>query len=157
MAQLLLPSWLAGIGGPLVVLALGFMRHPFDTDLTLSQKAKIFSGLPIGATGAKNMQQWFSMLRDGGPLKRIDGDAYELEETFDSWSSTTERTPKLLVVLGDDDVVIDHEATKQLFSKLNKTCKIMVEPTYGHIDFLWSGIESTKKIHNEIERFLQVC
>ncbi len=62
MAQLLLPSWLAGIGGPLVVLALGFMRHPFDTDLTLSQKAKIFSGLPIGATGAKNMQQWFSML-----------------------------------------------------------------------------------------------
>jgi hypothetical protein len=161
--QLILPPWISGIGGYMVVKLTGFLRQPFGKELSLKRMSTWFAGLPIGCASATNLRHWFQMLKQGGCITRYDGEEYAIEEMLHGWENHPDENfyrPNMLIVLGDNDCVVDHSTTKDVFSRCYTTnkkagvCEIVVESSFGHIDFLWSGPSCTKKMYDKVLSFM---
>jgi pimeloyl-ACP methyl ester carboxylesterase len=167
--QLFVPlAYLKGVAGFGFMKLMGFIKRPLGDNGSHRVRARWFSWIPIGCTSVKNFAHWMQVMKRGGPLTKFDStEEYPFEKMLQDWDRDAkekgEHRPNIYVLLGGEDCVIDNDMTKDVFERCYPpsegtdqigSCKILLANDYGHIDFVWSSLESTGHIYDKIQKFL---
>ncbi|KAL0490116.1 lysosomal acid lipase [Acrasis kona] len=164
LAPLIMPDWIVGTCGYTIMKMSGFLKRPLGGAESYKTRAKWFKGVPLGCTSTVNLLHWLQVMRDGGVLTRFrTREKYNIEGMLNTWDKqdSSLHKPNVFVILGDDDCVIDHEASRAAFEERDsnnevivKTRKVHVANEFGHTDFLWADLENNSHIYDKIQKFL---
>ncbi|KAL0483006.1 hypothetical protein AKO1_014900 [Acrasis kona] len=165
--QLLMPlTWLKGQMGYSFMKLMGFIKRPLGDKGSMKTRARWFQWIPVGCTSVRNLTHWMEVLKTGGALTKLETNTpYKFEDMLKSWDEESKEgghRPNVMVLLANEDCVIDNKTTKDVFERCYSNCegtdrgecKVYEAVDYGHIDFIWSEINSTKVIYDKVQKFL---